>query len=124
MQEPENQAQQPTPRELYKQANQFAATGDKFQAASLYEKAGYTHQAIKLWEELGNIEKAYQIAKASDHYNADRIAKQYGIVNHEYFNIPAPTKNEDIIQLMTEALQSRLRGGGHSRKIRIPRIYR
>lgn len=111
MPEPGNQAEQPTPRELYEQANQFVTTGDKAQAASLYEKAGYTHQAIKLWEELGDIGKAYQIARASDHYSADRIAKQHGIANHEYFDIPPPTKNEDIIQLMTEGLRSRLGGG-------------
>ena len=110
-------AEQPTPKELYEQANELVKAGRKLDAVSLYEQAGYTYPALKICEEEGDTQRAYQIAmKANDHYSADRIATQYHIAGHEYFNFP-PAMGRDFNEVMVEALESRLRAGATAEKL-------
>lgn len=116
MSEPGNQ-EQLTPKELYEQANKLVELGQRLAAVPLFEKAGYFYRALKICEEEGDTQRAYQIAmKANDHYSADRIATQHHIVGHEYFNFP-PAMGRNFIQVMAEALESRLRAGATAEKL-------
>ena len=117
MSEPENNSEQPTPKELFEKANQVVQSGNKLQAVPLYEQAGYIFHAIKICEELGEAQRAYEIAmRGKDHYTADRIASQHGISGHEYFNFP-PAAGKDFIEVMAVALQSRLGAGATAEKL-------
>ncbi|MBI2028616.1 MAG: class I SAM-dependent methyltransferase [Candidatus Levybacteria bacterium] len=103
--------ERPTQKELYEKANELVKAGRKLDAVSLFEKAGYVYSALKLCEEEGDTQRAYEIAmRINDHYSADRIATQYHIAGHEYFNFP-PALGRDLNEVMAETLESRLRAG-------------
>ena len=109
--------EQPTPKELYEQANDLVKAGRKLDAVPLFEQAGHVYPALKICEEEGDTQRAYQIAmRGNDHYSADRIAAQYHIAGHEYFNFPL-AMGRDFNEVMTEALESRLRVGATAEKL-------
>lgn len=108
---------QPSPKELYEQANKLVKAGRQIDAVPLFEQAGYVHDALRISEESGDTQRAYQIAmRGNDHDVADRLATQYHIVEHEYFNFP-PAMGRDFNEVMAEALKSRLRPGATAERM-------
>ncbi len=112
-----DETHKPTPKELYEQAIGLDEAGDKEKAAQLYEAAGYSYKAIQSYEALGNIDKAYEIAaKSDDSYSANRLASLHHISTHEFTDFP-PARGRDFMEVMQEALESRLKRGATAEKL-------
>jgi len=114
---PDSEPGELTPKEIYQEAVKLDRSGEKEDAARRYQEAGYYPQAIRIYEELGEITKAYEVAMANgDHYSADRLASLHRIPNHEFLSFP-PARGRDFIEVISEALVSRLRANATAEKL-------